>query len=42
MMLRGSLDESVQRELGELVIFHESEEWLSDEAVRNKLLLPRW
>ncbi|MGX1911916.1 hypothetical protein ACWIID_24080 [Streptomyces phaeochromogenes] len=34
-------DADVQREMSELVEFHESEEWLSDEGVRNVLLTPR-
>ncbi|WP_175412784.1 hypothetical protein [Streptomyces sp. TRM64462] len=36
-----SVDAAVQREMRELVEFHESEEWLSDEGVRNVLLTPR-
>jgi hypothetical protein len=36
-----SLDASTQQEMRELVEFHESEEWLSDEAVQNVLLMPR-
>ncbi|MCP3820571.1 hypothetical protein NLX86_21475 [Streptomyces sp. A3M-1-3] len=32
---------SVQREVRALVEFHEAEEWLSDEGVRNVLLMPR-
>ncbi|MEV2189829.1 hypothetical protein AB0I02_02345 [Streptomyces phaeochromogenes] len=36
-----AVDTDVQREMRELVEFHESEEWLSDEGVRNVLLMPR-
>lgn len=36
-----SVDAAVQLEVRELVEFHESEEWLADEDVRNVLLMPR-
>ncbi|WP_179382155.1 hypothetical protein [Streptomyces sp. SA15] len=35
------VDADVRREIRELVDFHESEEWLSEEGVRNVLLAPR-
>lgn len=34
-------ESSVQGEMRALVEFHEAEEWLSDEGVRNVLLMPR-
>ncbi|WP_143688224.1 hypothetical protein [Streptomyces sp. 3214.6] len=35
------VDLGVQREMRELIEFHEAEEWLSDEGVQNILLVPR-